>query len=45
MQIDGSSYAITRWYRAPEVLIHVSEDMRPSTENDPYSPAVDIWAL
>lgn len=30
---DYTTYVVTRWYRAPEVLI-----------GDAYGPAVDIWA-
>lgn len=30
-----TEYVSTRWYRAPEILLHAPE----------YSPAVDVWAL
>mmetsp|Transcript_11443 Transcript_11443/g.24585 ORF Transcript_11443/g.24585 Transcript_11443/m.24585 type:complete len:751 (+) Transcript_11443:160-2412(+) len=38
---DANPYAITRWYRAPEVLVSSVEPGRV----DPYGPGVDVWAL
>ena len=31
---DFTTYVVTRWYRAPEVLV-----------GDTYGPPVDVWAL
>ena len=31
---DFNSYVVTRWYRAPEVLV-----------GDKYGPGVDIWSI
>jgi len=34
-QIKKKRYVVTRWYRAPEVILNASE----------YTKAVDIWSV
>ena len=37
--VDGTAYVVTRWWRAPELLVHDRHDKKL------YTPEMDIWSL